>query len=123
MDDNILEYPGAPGVADWASMYRARADEVQAHRAVFTGDVYLKVPVYTLGARRTKSVMILQHPCALRTDGVNLHPRLLVAEIRTHPLIAAKDWTKHLSKMPLPELIPDATSGKRHQAVFLTSYT
>jgi hypothetical protein len=118
MSENILEYPGAPGVPDWDSLYRARGDEVQAHRSIFTGDVYVKIEVQTLGATRTKPVMILQHPCALRTDGITLHPRLLVAEIRRHPLVPAEDWTRHLSKMPLPDLIPDATSGKRHQAAF-----
>jgi hypothetical protein len=118
MSENILEYPGAPGLPDWGSLYRARGDEVQARRSIFTGDVYLKVEVQTLGATRTRPVMILQHPCALRSDGITLHPRLLVAEVRTHPLIAAEDWTRHVSKMPLPELIPDATSGKRHQAAF-----
>jgi hypothetical protein len=118
MNENILEYPGAPGLPDWDSLYRARGDEVQAHRSVFTGDAYLKVEVQTLGATRTRSVMILQHPCALRTDGISLHPRLLVAEIRTHREIPAEYWKVHVSKMPLPELIPDATSGQRHQAAF-----
>jgi hypothetical protein len=113
-----LEYPNAGGVEDWDSLYRARGDEVQTHRPVFTGDVFLKVRVQGIGQTKTKSIMIIQHPCALRTDGVNLHPRLPAAEVRTHPLISAEDWTKHISKMPLPELVPTAESGKRHQAAF-----
>jgi hypothetical protein len=37
MSENILEYPGAPGLPAWDSLYRARGDEVQAHRSIFTG--------------------------------------------------------------------------------------
>lgn len=113
-----LEFPNAEGVADWDALYRARGDEVEAHRPIFTGDVFAKVEVQSLRETKTKSIMILAHPCALRTNGVDLQPRLMVAEVRTHPLIPAEAWTKHMSKMPLPELIPTVTSGKRHQAAF-----
>ena len=64
-------------------------------------------------------MIVLQHPCALRTDGVKLHSRLLVAELRSHKIIPIEDWpTGHYSKMPLPDLIPTTTSSKRHQAAF-----
>src|SRR4051812_22852388 len=88
------------------------------HRPIFTGDVFDKVEVQSIGTTKRKPVVVLQHPCALRTNGVDLHPRLLVAELRTHPLIPIEDWSRHISKMPLPELVPTATSGKRHQATF-----
>ncbi len=115
-----LEYPGTEDVPDWDALYRSRGDEVAAHRPVFTGDVFSKieVQVQSPGETKRKSVIILQHPCALRTNGVELHPRLLVAEIRTHPLIPVEHWSRHISKMPLADLVPTVTSGKRHQAAF-----
>lgn len=113
-----LEYPGAGGVPDWDSLYRARGDEVVRHRPVFTGDVFERVPVQGLGETKTKAVIVLQHPCALRFNGVDLHSRLMVAELRNHKVIPVEDWTGHASKMPLPELIPALDTGKRHQAAF-----
>jgi hypothetical protein len=113
-----LEYPGADGVPDWGSLYRARGDEVMRHRPVFTGDVFEKVPVQGLGESKTKTVIVLQHPCALRSNGVDLHPRLMVAELRNHKVIPVENWTGHVGKMPLPELIPSLETGKRHQAAF-----
>lgn len=53
-----LEYPGADGVPDWGSLYRARGDEVVRHRLVFTGDVFEKVPVQGLGESKTKTVIV-----------------------------------------------------------------
>ncbi|MGH3830877.1 MAG: hypothetical protein ACRDRS_10590 [Pseudonocardiaceae bacterium] len=113
-----LEYPGADGIPDWGSLYRARGDEVACHRPVFTGDVFEKVLVQGLGEPKTKTVIVLQHPCALRSNGVNLHPRLIVAELRNHKVIPVEAWTGHVGKMPLPELLPALETGRRHQAAF-----
>jgi len=112
--ENDLESPGS----NWDSLYRARGDEVVSHRPIFTGDVFERVEVHGLGETKTKTVMVAQHPCALRYNGVDLHPRLAVVEVRTHRLIPAEDWSGHVSKMPLPELIPTVTSGRRNQAAF-----
>lgn len=113
-----LEYPGTAGVPDWDSLYRARGDEVLRHRPIFTGDVFEKVMVQGLGQTKTKSVIVLQHPCALRRNGVDLQPRLMIAEVRQHTVIPVEEWTGHVSKMTLPEMKPGVTSGKRHQAAF-----
>src|SRR5262249_36105770 len=88
------------------------------HRPIFTGDTFAKVTVQSVGDTKVKDVMILQHPCALRSNGVDLHPRLLVAELRKHPVIGVQDWTGHVAKMPLPDLFPTVASGKRNQAAF-----
>lgn len=114
-----LECPRGDAGPDWDSLYRARGEEVVHHRPIFTGDVFDKVTVQGIGETKTKTVIILQHPCALRADGVNLHSRLLVAELRNHKVIPAEDWvTGHYAKMPLPDLIPTVISGKRHQVAF-----
>jgi hypothetical protein len=54
----------------------------------------------------------------MRSNGVNLVPRLLVAEVRQHKLLKPDDWTGFGKLMPLPDLFPAATSGKRNQAAF-----
>lgn len=113
-----LEYPGTDGVPDWASLYRSRGDEVLRHRPIFTGDVFARVPVQGLGETREKDVIVLQHPCALRSDGVNLQSRLMVAEVRRHRVILTDEWSGHVSKMPLPELYPGVDSSRRHQSAF-----
>lgn len=97
-----LEYPGAAGVPDWDSLYRARGDEVVRHRPIFTGDVFEQVRAQGLGQTRTKNVIVLQHPCALRSNGMDLQPRLMVGEVRQHKVIPVEEWTGYFSKMPLP---------------------
>lgn len=114
-----LECPGSEANPDWDSLYRARGEEVMRHRPIFTGDVFEKIVVQDIGATKQKTIIVLQHPCALRSDGVRLHSRLIVAELRNHKIIPPEDWVSgHFAKMPLPELVTRATSGKRHQAAF-----
>jgi hypothetical protein len=117
---STLEYPGAPGPADWNMLYRARGEEVQVHRSIFTGDIFAGVEVYSIGETKTLSVMVLQHPCALRTDGINFHPRLIVAEVREHQLLRQGQWNGNYRVMPLPELVPTAETPERNQAAFFT---
>jgi hypothetical protein len=59
---------------DWSALYLARGDDVPATRPVFTGDVFDSVPV--CGSpnvkMRSKRVIVIQHPCAMRLNGVDL---------------------------------------------------
>jgi hypothetical protein len=80
-------------------LYRGRAADVSETRPVFTGDTFRKQ-----GSDPPEAMMLLQHPCALRIDGVNLAERLLVARVSVAPLIAAAGWTGNYKKMPLPDL-------------------
>jgi hypothetical protein len=114
-----LEAPCTADNIDWSRLYRARGDEVNRHRPVFTGDVFLKVEVEDAdGATVEKDVIIVQHPCALRSNGVDLVPKLLAAEVRRHPVIPPEKWAEYGRIMPLPDLFPDITSGRRNQAGF-----
>lgn len=108
----------SPSGADphWDALYRARGDEVMPHRPVFTGDVFADVPVVVGGETRTRTVMVIQHPCAMRTDGVNLVDPLLVSEVRKHKVLAPEDWQGYGKLMPLPDLLPDVDTARRHQA-------
>jgi hypothetical protein len=88
-----LEYPGAGGVPDWGSLYRARCDEVACYRPIFTGNVVERVSAQGLGQTRTTSVIVLLRPCALRSNGVDLQSRLMVGEVRQHKVISVEEWT------------------------------
>jgi hypothetical protein len=118
---NGLEAPGSAQSPAWGDLYRSLGEEVVSHRPIFTGDVFEKATVFALSETKTKNVIVLQHPCALRTDGVNLHSRILVAEVRNHSVIEWDAWDGHLSKMPLPGLKPTVESGQRNQAAMFES--
>jgi hypothetical protein len=116
-----LEAPCALGSSDWDELYRARGDEVVAHRPAFTGDIFDTTQVLTPdGTAHTKTVMVVQHPCALRTNGVDLAGRLLVAEVRTHRVIPSEEWTNFIKLMPLPDLVPSVDTGRRNRAAFFS---
>jgi hypothetical protein len=110
-----LEAPGTDEAPEFSSLYRARgADEVVVHRPIFTGDVFFGVPV--IGEEAPRDVIVLQHPCAIRR-GVELAPKLLVAEIAADSALAPSKWsTGHYKKMPLPELQLD--DDPKHYAAF-----
>ncbi len=59
--------------------------------------------------------MVLQHPCAMRVDGVNLAGKLLVAEVGNRRPLEEAAWQGNYSVMPLPDLRPGAESARRHQ--------
>lgn len=120
-----LEAPFANGSADYQALYRARGDEVSPYRPIFTGDVFtgIQLPGRT-GKVRKRSVMIVQHPCSMRADGVNLAWQVLVAEVSTRTPLDEAGWQGNYALMPLPELIPDSTTVSRHQvASFDNLYT
>lgn len=116
---NDLEAPCGSDFIDWSRLYRARGVEVVGHRPYFTGDVFESVEVQNPdGSTKRKSVIIVQHPCAMRTNGVDLVAKLLVAELRNHRILSPEEWTGFIKNMPLPDLIPTVTSGRRSQAAF-----
>lgn len=112
-----LEAPSG-GASDAGEIYLARGAEVDPHRPVMTGDVFTGVPIISplTGEKKDLDVMVVQHPCALRSDGVLLNPGVLVAEVRRHKVI--EDWAKYGKLMPLPDLLVGVESGKRNQAGF-----
>ncbi|WP_454172955.1 hypothetical protein [Microbacterium maritypicum] len=113
-----LESPYVEGVPDWDALYRARGDEVSATRPIFTGDVFTGVHLPgSTGKTKARSVVILQHPCSMRTDGVDLAWQVLVAEVTNRKEFDEPGWTGgNYNLMPLPDLRPDVTSQSQHQA-------
>lgn len=113
-----LEAPAGDS-ADWGVLYRARGADVGPHRPCFTGDVHEHTEVQVVDGRSEyKTIMVLQHPCAIRTNGVELVPRMLVAEVRPHQLLPPKQWAGYSRVMPLPELRPETDGDEPHQAAY-----
>lgn len=113
-----LESPYAEGVPDWDALYRARVDEVGATRPIFTGDIFTGVLLPgSTGKTKARSVIVLQHPCSMRTNGVDLAWQVLVAEVTNRKEIDEPGWTGgNFNLMPLPDIRPDVTTQSQHQA-------
>lgn len=113
-----MESPYVEGVPDWGALYRARGDEVAATRPIFTGDVFTGVELPgSTGKIKARSVLVLQHPCSMRTNGVDLAWKVLVVEVANRKELDEQSWVGgHFNLMPLPGLRPDIASQSQHQA-------
>lgn len=104
MPDNTLEAPGPTGNPDWDSLYLYKGTDTVEGRPIFTGDIFFGAEVQGVGAIENKNVIIVQHPCALRVDGINLATSLIVAEVVPAKLYAESEWQRNYKIMPLPHL-------------------
>lgn len=113
-----LESPYVEGVPDWDALYRARGDEVSITRPIFTGDVFTGVQLPgSTGTVKARSVVVLQHPCSMRSNGVDLAWHILVAEVSKWKILDESGWTGgNFNLMPFTGLRPDVTSQARDQA-------
>ena len=121
-----LECPMSGTNIDADLLYYSRGEDNSSYRPVLTGDVYenLLLPGST-GTERNRTVIILQHPCSMRTNGVDLVWHILAAEVTKHKPLTPQEWAGgNFRLMPLPDLYPEVTSGKRDQAAnFVNLYT
>lgn len=118
-----MDIPGSAESPDWDSLFLYRGSEVEACRPVFTGDVYFDVEVQGVGAIEQKSVIILQHPCALRRDGIHLVDSIMVAEVLPDKFYDAENgWQGNYKIMPLPFLSPGSEGDGHHSANFLSLF-
>lgn len=113
-----LESPYSGGVPDWDALYRARGDEVSQTRPIFTGDVFTGVQLPgSTGSVKPRSVIVLQHPCSMRTNGVDLSWQVLVSEVANRKEINEAGWIGgNYNLMPLPNIRPNVTNQSKHQA-------
>ena len=82
----------------------ATRDEVETSRPVLTGDIFEDVVLP--GIDGAGLGIVLTHPCSMRTDGVTLAKRLLLARVSASGDIPLKKWkTGHFKVMPLPLLM------------------
>ncbi len=90
----------------------ATRDDVEPSRPVLTGDVCENVAIP--GVDGSGLGIVLTHPCSMRTDGVTLAKRLLMARVSASGEIPLKGWkTGHFKVMPLPLLM-----GEHYSALF-----
>lgn len=106
-----LEYPGERDGKKVVpqELYLAQDDDVSATRPLLTGDVLAGLPLSGAdGQVRDRCVMIVQHPCSMRTDGVHLHWRVQAVEVRRAEQVLDKNhWRRNFHLMALPNLHDD----------------
>jgi hypothetical protein len=91
-------------------LYLARGPEVSQERPLMTGDVVKRVDIP--GVEVDGDAIILQHPCSMRKDGVNLVDRLLTARVTASEHIPFGRWpTGYFGRMPLPDLHGEGNHG------------
>jgi hypothetical protein len=106
----------APPSAD--ALYLYRADEVVAERPVQTGDVFDGVEIPGLDDGPGLAIVI-NHPCSMRSDGVDLLERLQLARVVLHQEVPLNAWKRHHQRvMPLPDLLLDGS----HYAVRFSEF-
>lgn len=88
---------------DPGELYRARGEDVNPNRPLFTGDVFEDVPVPS--TQDNGMALILAHPCSFRVGEGRLADRVLVAAVHQTPKQGANVWKRgFLDRMPLPDL-------------------
>ena len=115
-----LEFPGSDGRVDPDELYLARGpEETSPYRPYLIGDVFDGVAIPTgAGGEKKRRVAILQHPCSMRKDGVNLKDSILVAKVsRRRPLTADQWGGGYFGIMPLPELEDSDNPKHRDHAI------
>jgi hypothetical protein len=94
-----------PGSID--GLYLERDNPIEPWRPVMTGDVFDGPTVP--GCDEHSAVMILSHPCSLRTDGVQLVERVQALPVVPSIEIPIGGWKGNYRVMPLPDLRGDDT--------------
>lgn len=123
MPEASLEFPGEEvGAPDWDALYLYRNDEVPTARPTFTGDVFSDLTVQAGDGTELRSALVIQHPCALRTNGVDLTDRLVVVDVQPYKLLAEGEWRGNYRLMPLPALSNLDGEGGHHAAFFVLPY-
>ncbi len=85
-----------------ADLYLARGGDINDRRPLFTGDVFVDVPVP--GVQDAGMTIIVAHPCSMRGSGARLMETVLVAAVEPHRPVGRDAWTRGYSDMmPLPE--------------------
>lgn len=96
-----LEMPLKAGEPYWDGMWQYRAKSVQFPRPIFTGDVFFGIDIAD-DDDNPAGAIVLQHPCALRSNGYAMREQILVAEVGLHGEMATlKQWQGSYNLMPL----------------------
>src|SRR4051794_36893210 len=97
---DLLEAPTSS-----SDLYLARGAEVNVDRPLLQGDVFADIEIPGVDDGPGVAA-IITHSCAMRTDGVHLVDRLLVARVELAPDVPFARWVDgHFKILPLPELL------------------
>ena len=100
------------------ALYLYRAHEVVPERPVQTGDVFDGIEIPGLDDGPGLAIVI-NHPCSMRSNGVDLLERLQLARVAEYQQVPLKAWKRyHQRVMPLPVLLLD----DRHYAVRFSDF-
>ncbi|HVV36958.1 MAG TPA: hypothetical protein VHC63_10185 [Acidimicrobiales bacterium] len=109
MTDEALETEPNPELLAAPSsdeqIYLARGADVPTTRPRMTGDVLKGISPAGLSA---EYVIVLTHPCSMRSNGVDLAERIVVAGVEPHQYVGHNKWTGYGKVMPLPALVAGA---------------
>jgi hypothetical protein len=84
-------------------LYRARGENLNQNRPLFTGDVFRDVTIP--GCQETGLGIIVAHPCSFRVGEGKLTDRALAAVVRESQREGRNAWTRgFFDRMPLPDL-------------------
>lgn len=117
---NSLEFPGNNGRLDPEELYLALGPDGNSPcRPYLIGDVFDGVVIPNgAGGEKKRRVAILQHPCSMRKDGVNLKDSILVAKVSRRPALTADEWAGgYFGIMPLPGLEDSDNPRRRDHAI------
>lgn len=115
-EEEDLEDLEAPPSQD--ALYLYRADEVVPERPVQTGDVFDGIDIPGLDDQSGLAI-VLNHPCSMRSNGVDLVDRLQLARVRPYQEVHINAWKRHhVRVMPLPNLLLDG----HHYAAHFTDF-
>jgi hypothetical protein len=104
----------SPGSVE--ALYLERGEPIEPWRPVMTGDVF-DGPVIP-GCGPHELILVLSHPCSLRSDGVQLVERVQALPVSEGNAIPVPGWRGNFRVMPLPEL----RSDERHYRARLTEF-
>ena len=107
MSNDLLEIPASPD-----ELYLAASPEgVRTARPYMTGDVFRDVSIP--GVESTGHGIVLTHPCSMRSNGIDLAEKLLVARVAASDQIPLDKWKDGYFKvMPLPGMLDGHFSAK-----------
>ncbi len=97
---DTLEIPDDP-----EALVLTTGDDVSPNRPFYTGDVFRDIPVDVLG-EQSLPVVVVSHPCAMRSGGSELQSHIHVAPLVEHSESGPQMWRGNYRLMALDALAP-----------------
>ena len=97
-------------------LYLAVGADINAHRPLFTGDIFSDVEISGVGP---STAIVIGHPCSIRGKNGRLAERMPVAAVKTHAPVPPDRWCNgYFSMMPLAGLPAEGDFHVAHLDLF-----